>query len=97
MPFKVLFKPTGQQIVVGEGETILQAALAQGVNWPYGCAHGMCGACKARVLSGSVEVGETSVFALFEDEQEEGLILACCSRPTSDLVLTLPQDDSLPE
>ena len=74
--------------VVERGQTILEAALAAGINWPYGCAHGMCGACKAQLLVGEVDMGETSSFALFEDERAEGFILTCSARPTSDLEVT---------
>ena len=74
--------------MVPEGQTILEAALAACIDWPYGCSHGMCGACKARLLSGEVEMAETFSFALFEDELAAGFILTCSARPTSDLELT---------
>lgn len=78
--------------MVDSGQTILEAALAAGVNWPYGCAHGMCGACKARLISGKVDMGEASLFALFDDEREEGFILTCSARPNSDLEVTFGDD-----
>lgn len=37
------------------GKTLLEAALRQGADVPYGCASGSCGLCKARVTSGRVE------------------------------------------
>jgi phenol hydroxylase P5 protein len=88
MAYQVTVKPSGKVIMVDQGQTILEAALAAGVDWPYGCAHGMCGACKARLLVGEVDMGETSTFALFEDERAEGFILTCSSRPTSDIEVT---------
>ena len=88
MSYRVVVKPSGKVILVGPDQTILEAALAAGINWPYGCAHGMCGACKARVIVGKVDMGETSTFALFEDERAEGFILTCSSRPTSDIEVT---------
>jgi len=90
MAHKVTFQTMQREVVVEDGQTILEAALAQGVNWPYGCAHGMCGACKARCVSGEVDLSDASAFALFDDEREEGLILTCCARPKSDLILTSP-------
>jgi phenol/toluene 2-monooxygenase (NADH) P5/A5 len=92
MAYKILFRTLGKEIVVQEGQTILEAALAQGINWPYGCAHGMCGACKAQLISGEVDLSDASAFALFDDEREEGLILTCCARPKSDAVLVLPSE-----
>ena len=88
MAYRVVVRPSGVEVLVDEGQTILEAALAAGIDWPYGCSHGMCGACKARLLSGKVEMGETSSFALFEDESAAGFILTCSARPTSDLEVT---------
>ena len=88
MTYRVVVKPSGLEVVVNEGQTILDAALAAGIDWPYGCSHGMCGACKARLLTGTVDMRDVSSFALFDDEIEAGYILTCSSRPTSDLELT---------
>jgi phenol hydroxylase P5 protein len=89
MAFRVVVKPSGNVIMVEQGQTILEAALAAGIDWPYGCAHGMCGACKARLLAGEVDMSETSSFALFDDERAEGFILTCSARPISDIEVTL--------
>ena len=89
MAYRVVVKPSGIMIVAEQGQTILEAALAAGIDWPYGCAHGMCGACKARLLAGEVDMGETSSFALFDDERAEGFILTCSARPTTDVEVTL--------
>lgn len=82
----------GKVIEAAEGQTILEAGLAAGIDWPYGCAHGMCGTCKARLISGKVDTSETSSFALFDDERAEGFILTCSSRPTSDVEITFGDD-----
>ena len=39
-------------------ETILDAALRQGLLMPYGCRDGVCGTCRGRVLSGIVDHGK---------------------------------------
>jgi phenol hydroxylase P5 protein len=85
--YRVVVKPSGPEVLVEEGQTILEAALAAGIDWPYGCTHGNCGTCKARVLSGEVDMAEISSFALFDDERAQGYILTCSARPTSDLEL----------
>jgi len=92
MAYRVVVKPSGKVIAVEQGQTILEAALAAGFNWPFGCARGMCGTCKARLLAGEVDMGETSSFALFDDERAEGFILTCSSRPTSDVEITFDDD-----
>tara|TARA_Y100000590_G_C15522682_1_gene939982 strand:- start:188 stop:487 length:300 start_codon:yes stop_codon:yes gene_type:complete len=38
---------------VHEKESILEAALKQGINLPYGCRNGECGSCIAEIKSGS--------------------------------------------
>jgi CDP-4-dehydro-6-deoxyglucose reductase/ferredoxin-NAD(P)+ reductase (naphthalene dioxygenase ferredoxin-specific) len=68
-------------VAVPAGETVLEAALAQGVPYPHGCRSGNCGACKSRLLAGAVEMTPYSEFALTEDERAEGLVLACRSLP----------------
>ena len=37
-------------------ESILHAGLRQGLNLPYECATGTCGTCRARLMSGDVDV-----------------------------------------
>jgi ferredoxin len=96
MSYQVIVKPSGKVFVVEQGQTILEAALAAGINWPYGCAHGMCGACKAHLLTGEVDMGETSSFALFDDERAQGFILTCSARPTSDLEVTFDDGANIP-
>jgi len=88
MMHRVVVQPSGMEVAVPEGQTILEAALAAGIDWPYGCSHGMCGACKARLIGGKVDLAETSSFALFEDEIAAGFILTCSARPTSDVELS---------
>lgn len=80
-------RPGGQTISTSSERTVLEALLAGGVSWPYGCQHGMCGACKAKLVSGSIDPGLFSSLALLDAEREEGLILPCCAKPLSDLVI----------
>ncbi|MNF44462.1 Phenol hydroxylase P5 protein [compost metagenome] len=87
MSFQVTIEPTGDQIEVEEGQTILQAALRQGVWLPFACGHGTCATCKLQVLEGEVDVGAASPFALMDMERDEGKVLACCAIPQSDLVI----------
>ena len=43
---------SGQSFVVPEGRTLLEAALAQGVELRFGCRVGVCGACAVEVTEG---------------------------------------------
>ncbi|MNQ34363.1 Phenol hydroxylase P5 protein [compost metagenome] len=87
MSYNVTIEPTGEVIEVEEGQTILQAALRQGVWLPFACGHGTCATCKVQVLEGDVEIGAASPFALMDIEREEGKVLACCAMPQSDLTI----------
>lgn len=69
------------QLVLQDGETILEAADRMGIDPPYSCQSGVCTTCKAFVKQGEVEMGES--FGLDEDEIAEGYVLTCCSRPKS--------------
>jgi len=87
MSYNVTIEPTGEQIEVEEGQTILQAALRQGVWLPFACGHGTCATCKVQVLEGEVEIGAASPFALMDIEREEGKVLACCATVQSDVTI----------
>lgn len=87
MSYTVTIEPTGEQIEVEEGQTILQAALRQGVWLPFACGHGTCATCKVQVLEGEVEIGAASPFALMDIEREEGKVLACCATVQSDVTI----------
>ena len=67
------------------GDTILDAAIAVDADVPFACKGGVCCACKAKVMEGSVNMDVN--YALDEDEVEEGYILTCQSHPTSDKVV----------
>ncbi|EXF43945.1 oxidoreductase FAD-binding subunit [Pseudomonas sp. BAY1663] len=87
MSYQVTIEPTGEQIEVEEGQTILQAALRQGVWLPFACGHGTCATCKVQVLDGEVEIGAASPFALMDVERDEGKVLACCATVQSDVTI----------
>lgn len=93
MSYAVTIEPTGEIVEVEEGQTLLDAALRQGVWLPFACGHGTCGTCKVQVLEGEAGVGEASPFALLDMERDEGFRLACCCRPESDLVIEADVDE----
>lgn len=87
MSYIVTIEPTGYKIDVEEGQTILQAALRQGVWLPFACGHGTCATCKVQVIDGDVDVGNASPFALMDVEKDEGKVLACCATVESDVTI----------
>lgn len=70
--------PSGRQ-------RILEAALDAGVPYPHGCGAGDCGSCKSRLLEGEVRSDRHAPGALSAEEAADGLILACRSRPLTDV------------
>ncbi len=87
MRHEVTIEPLGVTIEVEEGQTLLDAALRDGVYLPHACGHGLCATCKLEVLEGEVEHGDASPFALMDMERDEGKCLACTATPISDLVV----------
>ena len=87
MSFQVIIKPSDRVFTVDDGDTVLDAAIDAGINLPYGCRNGTCGACKGQVLAGDVSYGEYFDSALSEDEKKTGKALFCCAQPLSDLVI----------
>jgi CDP-4-dehydro-6-deoxyglucose reductase len=83
----VTLKPSGQQLQVEDGETVLAAALRQGLVLPYGCKNGACGSCKGKILEGSVDFGVYQKRVLTDEEKAQGKALFCQAKPLSDLVI----------
>jgi ring-1,2-phenylacetyl-CoA epoxidase subunit PaaE len=65
-------------------ESVLNAALRVRPDVPFACAGGVCGTCRAKLVSGTVEMEEN--FALEPEELERGYVLTCQSLPTSEAV-----------
>jgi toluene monooxygenase electron transfer component len=75
-----------------DNETILYAGLRQGLNLPYECATGTCGTCRARVMSGSVDVRWKTAPGAKKLKPEKGDVLMCQTRALSDCVLRVPSE-----
>ena len=68
-----------------DGDSIIDAALFQGIDLPYSCKGGVCGTCKAKLLEGKVEMD--AHYSLEDEEIAHGYILACQSHPESERVI----------
>jgi ferredoxin len=75
----------GRAVTVEPGETLLKAALRQGIDYPHHCGLGGCGICKCRLVDGNVEQITDSSYVLSAAEVAGGYILACQSLARSDL------------
>ncbi len=92
MRHRVQIQPSEHQFYVESGETVLDAALRQGVNLRYGCRNGACGACKGKILQGSVSYDEPPI-ALEDSDVEQNLALFCEAKPDSELVIEVEEVD----
>jgi NAD(P)H-flavin reductase/ferredoxin len=79
----------GRPLTVRPSETLLQAALRSGIDFPHGCRVGGCATCKCRLLSGRVKALTQAAYVLTEDELEQGYILACQSVPNTDIAVAV--------
>jgi len=85
--FQVKNINSGVTFTVNEGESVLNAALRQGVMLPYSCKNGTCGSCKGRLESGEVHYPFHPPIALSREEIAEGGALLCQAEPIEDLVI----------
>lgn len=83
--FSVRLTGSGTEFMVDAGETVLDAALHQGIILPYSCRTGSCATCKGRVLAGRVDYGAYHDQALSAAERDQGYALLCQARPLTDL------------
>ena len=79
--FRLTLDGDDHVVAIAGGQTLLQAALAAGIDAPSSCTEGHCGTCMARLRSGEVSMASTR--ALSKRNIERGLVLACQSRPAS--------------
>jgi len=73
--FQVEFVRSGKVCPILEGQTLLQAAAANGIEIPSACRQGQCGTCKTRLLDGHVQM--TAEQGLDPESKGRGFILTC--------------------
>src|SRR5688500_13810150 len=89
MHFTVHIKPCGFNLKVKSGETVLAAALRQGLHFPHDCQNGVCGSCKGRLLEGQVTYDDALLPALPDSERDEGYALFCSAIPVTDHIIEI--------
>ncbi|MDH6625172.1 ring-1,2-phenylacetyl-CoA epoxidase subunit PaaE [Streptomyces sp. LBL] len=69
---------------VQDGESLLETVLRNRPDAPYACKGGVCGTCRAFLITGEVRMDRN--FALEPEETQAGYVLACQSHPVTEKV-----------
>ena len=78
----------GERVVTAAaGMTLLDAGLGGGVDMPFSCAVGGCGACRVKVVAGEVALDEPN--CLTDRERRDGYTLACSARAVTEVPLAV--------
>jgi 2Fe-2S type ferredoxin len=80
-----------QTLEIPKDSFILEEAAELGVKIPFECVVGSCGICQGKLITGTVDQSE-QIF-LSEAQIEDGWVLTCVAKPTSDCVLSVDLDD----
>ncbi len=83
--YQISFAKSGRVIECAADTTVLDAARRAGLRLPSSCTKGVCGTCKSKLVSGSVDMKAAG--GIRQREIDAGMVLLCCSRPTADLVV----------
>jgi ring-1,2-phenylacetyl-CoA epoxidase subunit PaaE len=71
--------------MLGNGQTILEAALAAQMDAPYACKAGVCSTCRCKVIEGEAEMAVNH--ALEDYEVRAGYVLSCQARPLTERIV----------
>ena len=72
---------SGVSAAIPAGETVLTGMASAGAPVEWACQSGVCGTCRAKLISGEVDPGFP--FVLTEQDRTDGFILTCIARPVS--------------
>jgi len=94
MAYTVTIQSSGHRFQVEDDESVLDAALRQGIILPYGCRNGACGSCMGTVAAGAVKYPDGTPLALGEQDAAANRALFCQARPVSDLSIVVREVDA---
>ncbi|MCE2595058.1 iron-sulfur cluster-binding domain-containing protein [Motilimonas cestriensis] len=85
--YSVNFIKSGVKATTSGNESLLELAEKAGVAVKNACRSGICGACRTLKKEGHVNMQDLG--GILPDEVNQGMVLLCCSQPTSDVVLDI--------
>lgn len=83
--YHIKLSRTDREFSCAADTTVLEGAKIAGFRLPSSCCQGMCSTCKSKLVSGTVDMNANG--GIMQREIDKGMILLCCSKPTSDLVI----------
>jgi CDP-4-dehydro-6-deoxyglucose reductase len=83
----VTLQASGKRFDAAPDETVLDAARRAGLALPYSCLSGVCGSCKATLVSGECHYPHNPPSALNPAEVARHQVLLCQAVPRSDVVI----------
>lgn len=86
LPASLLGKPV--RVRQKNVETIIDTALANGIEIPQQCALGNCQSCKVRIHSGMVLMDEPNGLSI--EDARNGYVLACQAYPCESVIVRMP-------
>ncbi len=87
MTYRVRIENTAHEFTAAADESVLDAALRQGLVLPYSCRGGTCASCSGKVVEGRIHYPRGQPLALSDAEKAIGQTLFCQARAISDLVI----------
>ncbi|MDF1763899.1 MAG: 2Fe-2S iron-sulfur cluster binding domain-containing protein [Oleibacter sp.] len=77
------------ELIVEPKETILTAALRQGIRFPHSCKAGGCATCKCKLVDGKIKELTSSAFILSSEDLDNGMVLGCQTQLRSDATIRI--------
>lgn len=86
--YRLLLRRSGKVVDVADGQTMLDAILAAGVDVSFACTNGVCGTCETAVLAGAPDHRDD--FLTEDEKASNAKVMLCCSGAlTAELELDL--------
>ncbi|WLD57488.1 2Fe-2S iron-sulfur cluster-binding protein [Salinispirillum sp. LH 10-3-1] len=79
----------GVVVMSNTKETVLEAALREGIRFPHRCRVGGCATCKCQLIEGKIKALTDTSYVLSGEELDSGYILACQSLPLTDIEIAV--------
>jgi p-cymene monooxygenase electron transfer component len=97
-PQRLQVLPQGVTVDIAPGQTLLEAALTNGIAYPHDCTVGTCASCKSHLKQGRVREATPFGYTLSKLELDSGFILACQAFPRDELTIieVSPQSADMP-